>query len=558
MIRIQPIEMDAPGADYGRSGAGICFQPWHTRCVLPNAIILAAMNLEQKVTELKKRNQLAEDGGGAKRRERQHKEGKMSARERIEFLLDEGTFEETDKLVTHRCNDFGMAEQKIYGDGFVTGYGRIEGRLVYVFAQDFTVFGGSLSESNAGKIVKIMDLAAKMGAPVIGLNDSGGARIQEGVMSLAGYADIFLRNTLYSGVVPQISAIMGPCAGGAVYSPAITDFVMMVDKTSYMFITGPDVIKTVTHEEVTKEQLGGAMTHNETSGVAHFLAHDDAECLSMVRELLSFVPSNNLDDPPRRTCTDPADRADAALDNIVPAQSNQPYDIKDVIHTVVDDGYFFEVQEHYARNIVVGFARLDGRSVGIVANQPSMLAGTLDINASVKGARFVRFCDCFNIPLVTFEDVPGFLPGTAQEYGGIIKHGAKLLFAFAEATVPKVTVITRKAYGGAYCVMASKHIRTDVNYAWPTAEIAVMGPEGAVDIVYKRELDAAANREQVRKDKIDEFRDKFANPYVAADRGFVDAVIQPRDTRKKLIQALAMLETKRDKNPPKKHGNMPL
>jgi propionyl-CoA carboxylase beta chain len=516
------------------------------------------MSLEQKVAELKKRIQLAEDGGGAKRRERQHKEGKMSARERIEFLLDEGTFEETDKLVTHRCNDFGMAEQKIYGDGFVTGYGRIEGRLVYVFAQDFTVFGGSLSETNAAKIVKIMDLAAKMGAPVIGLNDSGGARIQEGVMSLAGYADIFLRNTLYSGVVPQISAIMGPCAGGAVYSPAITDFVLMVDKTSYMFITGPDVIKTVTHEEVTKDQLGGAMTHNETSGVAHFLAHDDAECLSMVRELLSFMPSNNLDDPPRKACSDPIDRADAALDKIIPDQSNQPYDIKDVIHAVVDDGYFFEVQEHYARNIVVGFARLDGRSVGIVANQPAILAGTLDINASVKGARFVRFCDCFNIPLVTFEDVPGFLPGTAQEYGGIIKHGAKLLYAFAEATVPKVTVITRKAYGGAYCVMASKHIRTDVNYAWPTAEIAVMGPEGAVDIVYKRELDAAANRDQVRREKIDEFRERLANPYVAADRGFVDAVIQPRDTRKKLIQALAMLETKRDKNPPKKHGNIPL
>ena len=516
------------------------------------------MDLEQKVAELKKRNQLAEDGGGAKRRERQHKEGKMSARERVEFLLDEGTFEETDKLVTHRCTDFGMAEQKIYGDGFITGYGRIEGRLVYVFAQDFTVFGGSLSETNAAKIVKIMDLAAKMGAPLIGLNDSGGARIQEGVMSLAGYADIFLRNTLYSGVVPQISAIMGPCAGGAVYSPAITDFVLMVDKTSYMFITGPDVIKTVTLEEVTKDQLGGAMTHNETSGVAHFLAHDDAECLSMVRELLSFVPSNNLDDPPRKACTDPADRADAALDTIVPAQSNQPYDIKDVIHAVVDDGYFFEVQEHFAKNIVVGFARLDGRSVGIVANQPAVLAGTLDINASVKGARFVRFCDCFNIPLVTFEDVPGFLPGTAQEYGGIIKHGAKLLFAFAEATVPKVTVITRKAYGGAYCVMASKHIRTDVNYAWPTAEIAVMGPEGAVDIVYKRELDAASNREQLRREKIDEFRDRFANPYVAADRGFVDAVIQPRETRKKLIQALAMLQTKRDKNPPKKHGNIPL
>jgi propionyl-CoA carboxylase beta chain len=516
------------------------------------------MSLEQKLAELKRRDHLAEEGGGAQRRERQHKEGKMSARERIEFLLDEGTFEETDKLVTHRCTDFGMAEQKYYGDGFITGYGRIEGRLVFVFAQDFTVFGGSLSESNAAKIVKIMDLAAKMGAPLIGLNDSGGARIQEGVLSLGGYADIFLRNTIYSGVIPQISAILGPCAGGAVYSPAITDFIVMADKTSYMFITGPDVIKTVTHEEVTKEQLGGAATHNEISGVAHFIAHDDAECLSMVRELLSFMPSNNIDDPPRKACTDPIDREDSALDKIVPEKSNQPYDIKDVIHAVVDDGYFFEVHEHYAKNIVVGFARLNGRSVGIVANQPAFLAGTLDINASVKGARFVRFCDCFNIPLVTLEDVPGFLPGTNQEYGGIIRHGAKLLFAFAEATVPKVTVITRKAYGGAYCVMASKHIRTDVNYAWPTAEIAVMGPEGAVDIVYKRELDRAENRAEVRAKKIDEFRERFANPYIAAERGFVDAVIQPRETRKKLIQALEMLETKGDKNPPKKHGNIPL
>ena len=516
------------------------------------------MSLEEKLAELKKRDRLAEDGGGQQRREGQRKQGKMSARERIEFLLDEGTFEETDKLVTHRCNDFGMAEQKYYGDGFITGYGRIEGRLVFVFAQDFTVFGGSLSEANAGKIVKIMDLAAKMGAPVIGLNDSGGARNQEGVLSLAGYADIFLRNTLYSGVVPQVSAIMGPCAGGAVYSPAITDFIVMVDKTSYMFITGPEVIRTVTHEEVTKDQLGGATTHNETSGVAHFLAHDDAECLSMVRELLSFIPSNNVDDPPRKPSNDPIERADAALDNLIPDQSNLPYDIKDVIHAVVDDGYFFEVQEHYAKNIVVGFARLNGRSVGIVANQPAFLAGTLDINASIKGARFVRFCDCFNIPLITFEDVPGFLPGANQEYGGIIKHGAKLLFAFAEATVPKVTVITRKAYGGAYCVMASKHIRTDVNYAWPTAEIAVMGPEGAVDIVYKRELERAADREEVRQQKIGEFRNRFANPYVASERGFVDAVIQPRDTRKRLILALEMLETKRDRNPPKKHGNIPL
>src|SRR5579883_708978 len=487
------------------------------------------MNLEQKLEELKRRDHLAEEGGGERRREKQHKEGKMSARERIEFLLDEGTFEETDKLVTHRCNDFGMAEQKYYGDGFITGYGRIEGRLVFVFAQDFTVFGGSLSEANAAKIVKIMDMAAKMGAPVIGLNDSGGARIQEGVMSLAGYADIFLRNTIYSGVVPQISAIIGP-----------------------------DVIKIVTHEEVTKDQLGGATTHNETSGVAHFLAHDDAECLSMVRELFSFMPSNNLEDPPRRECTDPIERMDEKLDSLVPAESNKPYDIKDAVRTVVDDGYFFEVQEFYAQNIVVGFARLNGRSVGIVANQPAILAGTLDINASIKGARFVRFCDCFNIPLITFEDVPGFLPGTKQEYGGIITHGAKLLFAFAEATVPKITVITRKAYGGAYCVMASKHIRCDVNYAWPTAEIAVMGPEGAVDIVYKRELDKAKNRAEMRQQKVEEFRDRFANPYVAAERGFVDAVIQPRETRKKLIQALEMLQTKRDKNPPKKHGNIPL
>ncbi len=459
------------------------------------------MKLEDKLQELKRRDGLAEAGGGPDRRERQHKEGKMSARERIEFLLDESTFEETDKLVTHRCTDFGMDDQKFFGDGFVTGYGRIEGRLVFVFAQDFTVFGGSLSEANASKIVKIMDTAMRVGAPVIGLNDSGGARIQEGVMSLAGYADIFLRNTLASGVIPQISAIMGPCAGGAVYSPAITDFILMVDKTSYMFITGPDVIKTVTHEEVTKDQLGGAHTHNEVSGVAHFLAHDDAECLSMVRELFSFMPSNNLEDPPRRECTDPIDRMDEKLDTLVPAESNKPYDIKDVIRAIVDDGYFFEVQEFYAQNIVVGFARLSGRSVGIVANQPAILAGTLDINASIKAARFVRFCDAFNIPLITFEDVPGFLPGTTQEYGGIITHGAKLLFAFAEATVPKITVITRKAYGGAYCVMASKHIRCDVNYAWPTAEIAVMGPEGAVDIVYKRDLDKAKNRAEMRQEK---------------------------------------------------------
>jgi len=540
------------------------------------------MNLEQKLAELKRRDQSAEAGGGAERRERQHKEGKLAARERIELLLDEGTFEELDKLVTHRCQDFGMDAQRIPGDGFVTGYGRIHGRLVFVFAQDFTVFGGSLSEANAGKIVKVMDMAMRVGAPLIGLNDSGGARIQEGVMSLAGYADIFLRNTLASGVIPQISAIMGPCAGGAVYSPAITDFNFMVDKTSYMFVTGPDVIKTVTHEEVTKEQLGGATTHNEISGVAHFMSHDDNECLAMIRELMTYLPSNNVDDPPRRTCTDPIDRADAALDTVVPAESNQPYDIKDVIHGVVDDGDFFEVHEHYAKNIVVGFARLNGYSVGIVANQPAFLAGVLDINASVKGARFVRFCDAFNIPLITFEDVPGFLPGTQQEYGGIIRHGAKLLYAYAEATVPKLTVITRKAYGGAYCVMASKHIRTDINYAWPTAEIAVMGPEGAVNIVYKRELDkvrkeaeanSTAGKKQTeeqrmaeverlvaaaRKEKVEEFRDRFANPYIAAEHGYVDGVIRPRETRKRLIDALEMLQGKRDKNPPKKHGNIPL
>ena len=525
--------------------------------------------MRDRLDELRRRHDAAEAGGGEERRARQHKEGKLSARERIDLLLDEGTFEETDKLVRHRSHDFGMEDQIVEGDGFVTGWGLIHGRPVYAFAQDFTVFGGSLSETNAKKIVKIMDLALKTGAPVIGLNDSGGARIQEGVLSLGGYADIFLRNTLSSGVIPQISAIMGPCAGGAVYSPALTDFIFMVEGVSYMFITGPEVIKTVTHEDVTKEALGGAMTHNSVSGVAHFLAHDDAECLSMVRELLGFIPSNNLDDPPRRECTDPIDRADAELAKVVPAESNQPYDMKDVITRVVDDGYFFEVHEHYAKNIVVGFARLNGRSVGIVANQPAFLAGVLDINASTKGARFVRFCDAFNIPLITFEDVPGFLPGTQQEYGGIIRHGAKLLFAFAEATVPKITVITRKAYGGAYCVMSSKHIRTDVNYAWPTAEIAVMGPEGAVNIVYKRELERAAlsaktEKEKMevvakaRNEKVEEFRERFANPYVAAERGYIDAVIRPQETRKRLIDALEMLQTKRDKNPPKKHGNIPL
>src|SRR5262245_51014070 len=464
-----------------------------------------------RLEELRRRHAAAEAGGGAARRERQHKEGKLSARERIELLLDEDSFQELDKLVTHRCRDFGMDEQIIPGDGVVSGYGRIDGRLTYVFAQDFTVFGGSLSETNAQKVCKVMDLALKNGAPVVGLNDSGGARIQEGVGSLAGYADIFLRNTLASGVVPQISAIMGPCAGGAVYSPAITDFVFMVDHASYMFVTGPDVIRTVTHEDVTKERLGGPATHNSVSGVGHFIAQDDGACLRMIRELLSYLPQNNRDDPPRRTCSDPIDRMDAKLDSIVPVEANLPYDIKDVIHLVVDNAEFFEVHEHFARNIVVGFARMDGRSIGVVANQPAHLAGCLDIDSSVKGARFVRFCDAFNIPLLTFEDVPGFLPGTSQEFGGIIRHGAKLLYAYAEATVPKITVITRKAYGGAYCVMGSKHLRTDVNYAYPTAEIAVMGAEGAVNIVYRREIATGPDQERARAQKIAEFRDRFAN-----------------------------------------------
>ena len=518
------------------------------------------MSREEKLEHLRRMNAEAEAGGGAERREREHKVGKLTARERVELLLDEGTFEELDKFVRHRSTDFGMSEQRPAGDGFVTGYGRIGARLVYVFAQDFTVFGGSLSETNALKICKVMDLAMRAGAPMIGLNDSGGARIQEGVMSLAGYADIFLRNTLASGVIPQISAIMGPCAGGAVYSPAITDFIFMTRETSYMFVTGPDVIKTVTHEEVTKQELGGAMTHNATSGVAHFVARDDRDCVAMIRELVGFLPSNNLEDPPRRVSSDPITRADAALNQLVPEDPMQPYDIKDAIHAIVDDGDFFEVHEHFAKNMVVGFARLDGRPVGIVANQPAFLAGVLDINASVKGARFVRFCDAFNIPLITFEDVPGFLPGTQQEWGGIIKHGAKLLFAFAEATVPKITVITRKAYGGAYCVMASKHIRTDANFAWPTAEIAVMGPEGAVNIVYKRELDRApeADREHLRQEKVAEFRERFANPYVAAERGYIDAIIEPSQTRAKLITSLRALKNKRDTNPKKKHGNIPL
>ncbi|HUF23083.1 MAG TPA: acyl-CoA carboxylase subunit beta [Vicinamibacterales bacterium] len=501
---------------------------------------------------------LAEAGGGIDRLRRQKEAGKLTARERIELLFDSGTFEEIDKLVTHRCRDFGMENQIVPGDGVVCGQGRIDGRPAYAFAQDFTVFGGSLSETNAAKIVKVMDLALKMGAPMIGLNDSGGARIQEGVVSLGGYADIFLRNTLASGVIPQISAIMGPCAGGAVYSPAITDFNVMVEGSSYMFVTGPDVIRTVTHEEVTKEELGGAMTHNATSGVAHFAVPDDAECIKLIRELLSFLPSNNVDDAPRLAAADPVDREDTELDTLVPAQPNQPYDMHDVITRVIDDGVFLEVHEHYAKNIIVGFARLAGQSVGIVANQPAVLAGTLDIDASVKAARFVRFCDAFNIPLITFEDVPGFLPGVRQEHGGIIKHGAKLLYAFAEATVPKITVITRKAYGGAYCVMASKHIRTDINFAWPTAEIAVMGAEGAVGVLYRREIEGASDPAALRAEKVQEFRDAFANPFVAASRGYVDEIIRPRQTRARLIAGLAGLAGKRDTNPRKKHGNIPL
>lgn len=511
-----------------------------------------------RLAELRRRHAAAEEGGGAERRARQHREGKLSARERIELLLDEGTFEELDKLMRHRCRDFGMAQTVIDGDGFITGYGLVDGRPVFVFAQDFTVFGGSLSETNARKIVKIMDLALKAGAPIIGLNDSGGARIQEGVLSLGGYADIFLRNTLASGVIPQISAIMGPCAGGAVYSPAMTDFIFMVDKGSHMFVTGPDVIRTVTHEEVNKEELGGAMTHNVQSGVAHFLSSDDAACLRSIRELLSFLPQNNQDEPPRVVPTDSPDRADNSLDTLIPAEPNIPYDIKEVITRVVDDGNFFEVQERYARNIVVGFARMDGRTIGVVGNQPAHLAGCLDIASSLKAARFVRFCDCFQIPLISFVDVPGFLPGTEQEFGGIIKHGAKLLYAYAEATVPKITIITRKAYGGAYCVMGSKHLRTDLNFAYPTAEVAVMGAEGAVNIVYRREIAAAPDAAAERARLVASFRDRFANPFVAAEHGFIDDVIEPHETRPRIIRGLRLLATKVDTSPRKKHGNIPL
>ena len=511
-----------------------------------------------KLDLLKEKSLLAEKGGGAARLEKQRSSGKMTARERIEFFLDEDSFEEFDKFVVHRSTDFGLEKQKYLGDGVITGHGLVDGREVFVFAQDFTVFGGSLSETHAQKICKVMDLAMKTGAPIIGLNDSGGARIQEGVVSLGGYADIFLRNTLASGVVPQISCILGPCAGGAVYSPAITDFNIMVKDTSYMFITGPDVIKTVTHEEVTKDELGGAMTHNSKSGVAHFAADSDEHCLRLTRGLLSFCPSNNMETPPFVPTNDAANRTDVKLNTMVPEVSTQPYDIRDIIHTIADDHYFFEVQEHYAPNIVIGFTRLGGHSVGIVANQPAFLAGVLDIDASVKAARFVRFCDCFNIPLITFEDVPGFLPGINQEHLGIIRHGAKLLYAFAEATVPKITVITRKAYGGAYCVMASKHIRTDINFAYPTAEIAVMGAEGAVGVLYRKEISEAQNGVEYQKNKVAEFQEKFANPYIAAEKGFIDEIIEPAYTRPKLIRALSLLQNKRDTNPPKKHGNIPL
>jgi propionyl-CoA carboxylase beta chain len=516
------------------------------------------MSGKDRIAELERRREAAALGGGEERIENLHAAGKLTARERIELLLDRGTFQELGVFVTHQCTDFGMEKRKITGDGVVAGFGEIDGRQVYVFAQDFTVFGGTLSGANARKICNIMDLAVQNGCPVIGLNDSGGARIQEGVASLGGYADIFLRNTLASGVIPQISAIMGPCAGGAVYSPAITDFILMTKGTSQMFVTGPDVIKSVTKEDVTHEELGGAMTHNAKSGVAHFAAEDDRDTLRLIRELMGYIPQNNVDDPPRRPPSDDPNRAEASLAGIVPVESTKPYDVKDVIHAVVDGGEFLEVHAHFARNIVVGFARLDGHPVGVVANQPRFLAGVLDIDSSRKGARFVRFCDAFNIPLVTFEDVPGFLPGTAQEWGGIIASGAKLLFAYSEATVPKLTVVLRKAYGGAYDVMSSKHIRGDYNVAWPTAELAVMGAEGAVNILYRRELREAKDPAKLRKQLVDEYNEKFANPYVAAELGYLDDVIDPRETRPRLIRALHSLRNKRQTLPAKKHGNIPL
>ncbi len=511
-------------------------------------------SLEQKYAEFEKRSHHAEVGGGKERIEKQHAEGKKTARERLNDLLDPGSFVELDKLVVHRGTDFGMDKTKIAGDGVVTGYGKIEGRLVYVYAQDFTVFGGTLSRANADKIVKVMKLATKMGAPLIGLNDSGGARIQEGVQSLSGYADIFMLNVRASGVIPQISAIMGPCAGGAVYSPALTDFILMVRDTSYMFVTGPDVIRAVTHEEVTKEELGGAMTHNSKSGVAHLTADDDEQAIMMLRELIGFLPSNNLSEAPVVPTHDPISREDEHLQTLVPADPNKPYDMSEIIHSIVDDGNFFEVQPHYAKNIIIGYGRFNGRTTGIVANQPAHLAGVLDIDSSVKAARFVRFCDAFNIPIVTLVDVPGFMPGTTQEYGGIIKHGAKLLYAFAEATVPKITLITRKAYGGAYDVMASKHIGADVNLAYPMAEIAVMGAEGAINIIYRNKL----KTEEDRLNAVEAYREAFANPYRAAELGYVDEIILPKQTRSKIIQALEMTKNKHVQNPMRKHGNIPL
>lgn len=516
------------------------------------------MNNQERIKHLHEMRAKSLLGGGEERIKRQHQKGKYTARERLELLLDKGSFRELDPFVTHRSHDFDMEENRPLGDGVVTGYGTVDGRLVYVYSQDFTVFGGSLSETHAEKIVKIMEMAMRNGAPIIGLNDSGGARIQEGVISLGGYAEIFLRNTLASGVIPQLSIIMGPCAGGAVYSPAITDFICMVKNTSHMFVTGPEVVKTVTHEEVSMEKLGGALTHAAKSGVAHFVAESEEEAILMMQQLLSYLPQNNLEDPPYVPTTDDPLRQDPELDSIIPDHPHKPYDMHEVIERIVDDGQFLEVHENYAMNIIVGFARLGGRSVGIIAQQPSVLAGVLDIDASVKGGRFVRFCDAFNIPIITFEDVPGFLPGVAQEHGGIIRNGAKLLYAYCEATVPKITVITRKAYGGAYCVMNSKHIRGDLVLAWPTAEIAVMGPEGAVNIIYRRQLAEADDRDTLRTQLVSEYREKFANPYVAASRGYIDDVIEPRTTRPRLINALEMLRNKRDTNPFKKHGNIPL
>jgi propionyl-CoA carboxylase beta chain len=515
------------------------------------------MNIDDKLKHLEELDKQAQLGGGEKRIKAQHDKGRLTARERVDLLLDKGTFRETDKFVTHRCTDFGLEKNKILGDGVVTGYGKINGRTACVFSEDFTVFGGSLSKTYAEKICKLQDLALKMGCPIIGLKDSGGARIQEGVDSLAGYTDVFLRNVLSAGVVPQISAIMGPCAGGAVYSPAMTDFVIMV-MGSLMFLTGPDVVKAATHEDVTFEELGGAMVHNEKSGVAHFAAESEVECIELIKNLLSFIPNNNLEDPPSVESTDDINRMDKELDKIIPDSPNKPYDMHEVIKKLIDNGDYLEVHKHYAKNLIVGFAKFNGKPVGIVANQPAVLAGVLDINSAMKGARFVRFCDCFNIPIVTFVDVPGFLPGTAQEWGGVIKNGAKLLYAFCEATVPRVTIITRKAYGGAYCVMSSKHTRADMNFAWPSAEIAVMGPAGAVKILYRKELKQAKDPKVLEKKLIDEYTEKFANPFVTASKGYIDAIIKPSETRPRIIEALDMIENKRDTNPPRKHGNIPL